>query len=58
MGSDKRAASRTFSCQVLLPRAEPSRHFTDANHYGVLEDVTFQIIDRVFGVSTHKEGFW
>ena len=41
-----------------MPQAELSRHFTEAGHHGFLEDVSFQIIDRVFGVPRHKEGFW
>ena len=40
-----------------MAQAELSRHFTEANHHGLL-DVSFQIIDRVFAVSRHKEGFW
>ena len=41
-----------------MPQAELFRHFTGAGHRGFLEDVSFQIIDRVYGVSRHKEGFW
>ena len=41
-----------------MPQAERFRHFTGAGHLGFLEDVSFHIIDRVFGVSRLKEGFW
>ena len=45
-----------------MPQVECRKHsFLDtwkAGHHGFLEDVSFQIIDRVFGVSRHKEGFW
>ena len=44
--------------KLLVPQAELFRHLTGAGHHGFLEDVSFQIIDRVFGVSRHKEGFW
>ena len=53
-----KSASRRFSGGVLVPQAELFGHFTGAGHHGFLEDVSFQIIDRVFGVSRHKEGFW
>ena len=51
------------SCQKVVVlnaifQTEPFRHFTEANHHGLLEDVRFQIIDRVFEVSRHKEGFF
>ena len=51
-------SSRKFSGGVAVTQAELFRYFTDANHYGLLADVSFQIIDRVFGVSRHKVGFW
>ena len=53
-----KSSSRKFSSGVAVTQAELFRHFTEANHHGFLEDVSFQIIDRVFGVSRHKEGFW
>ena len=53
-----KSASRTFSGGVLVPQAELFRHFTEDGHHGFLEDLSCQIIDRVFGVSRHKEGFW
>ena len=28
------------------------------NHHGYLEDVSFQIIDRILGDSKPREGFW
>ena len=33
------------------------RHFTEDNHHGFLEDVSVQIIDRVFGDLRLREGF-
>ena len=53
-----KSSSRKFSCGVAVTQAELFRHFTEANHHGFLEDVNFQIIDRVFGVSRQKGGFW
>ena len=53
-----KSSSRTFSSGVAVTHSELFRHSTEANHNGFLEDVSFQIIDRVFGVSRHKEGFW
>ena len=53
-----RSSSRKFSGGVLVPQAELFRHFKEAGHHGFLEGVSFQIIDRVFRVSRHKEGFW
>ena len=41
-----------------MTQAELFRHFTEANHHGFLEGVSFQIIGRQFGISRHKEGFW
>ena len=39
-------------------QAELFKHLTEANHNGFLEDVSFQIIDRVFQDSRLGEGFW
>ena len=41
-----------------MTQEELFKHFTEGNHHGFLEDVSFQLIDRVFGVSRHNEGFW
>ena len=38
--------------------AEIFRHFAEANQNRFLEDVTIRIIDRVFGESRLREGFW
>ena len=53
-----RSSSRKFSGGILVTPAELFRHFTEANHHGFVEDVSFQTIDRIFGVSRHTEGFW
>ena len=53
-----KSVSRKFSGGVLLLQTEPFRHFTEAGHHRFLEDISFQIINRVSGVSRHKEGFW
>ena len=53
-----KSASRKFSGGVLVRQAELFRQFTEAGHHGLLEDVSFQIIDRIFRASRHKEGFW
>ena len=42
-----KSASRKFSGGVLAPQAELFRHFTEGGHHGLLEDASFQIIDRV-----------
>ena len=52
-----KSSSRQFSSGVAVAQAELFRHFTEATHHGFL-DVSFQIIDMVFEVSRHKEGFW
>ena len=53
-----KSSSRKFSSGISLTQAELYKHFTEANHNGFLEDVSFQIIDRVFGDSRLTEGFW
>ena len=53
-----KSASSKFYCEVSVLKAEHFRQFKEAGNPGFLEDVSFQIIDRVFGVSKHKEGFW
>ena len=34
------------------------RHFELAGHHGFMEDVKVQVIDRIFGESRVREGFW
>ena len=53
-----KSVSRKFSGGVLLLQTEPFRHFTEAGQHRFLEDISFPIINRVSGVSRHKEGFW
>ena len=53
-----KSASRRYSKGEVVTQADFFRHFTEANHHGFMEDVSFQIIDRVFGESRHREGFW
>ena len=50
-----KTARKKFFGRVLVPQAELFRYFTEAGHDGFLEDVSFQIIDRVFGVFRNKE---
>ena len=50
--------SRRYSKGEVVTQADFFRHFTEANHHVFMEDVSFQIIDRVFGESRHREGFW
>ena len=52
-----KSSSRKFSSGVSVIQAELSKHFTETNHHGFLEDVSFHIIDRMFGVSRYKKGF-
>ena len=33
------------------------RHFAETNHHAFLEDISFQIIDRVFGDSRNGKDF-
>ena len=51
-------SGRKFSYVMSVAQAELFRHFTDFNHNGLLEDVTLQITDRVFGESRLREGIW
>jgi len=53
-----KSSSRKFSCGVSVTHVELFEQFTEANHSGFLEYASFQVIDRVFGDSRHKEGFW
>ena len=39
-------------------QGEIFRHFTESNHHGFLENISFQIIDRVLGDSRLIGGFW
>ena len=45
------------SCPVSsgasVMKAELFKHFAEANHHGVLKDVSVHVIDRLFGVSRH-----
>ena len=52
-----KSASRRYSKGEVVTQADFFRHFTEGNHHGFMEDVSFQIIDRVFGESRHREGF-
>ena len=52
-----KSSSRKFSSRVAVTQAELFRHFTETNHDGFIEDVSFQSIDKAYGVSRHKEGF-
>ena len=38
-----KSSSRKFSSEVAVTQAEFFKHFTEANHHGFLEDVSFQI---------------
>ena len=53
-----KSARRRFSKGGVFTQADLFRYFTEANHHGFMEDVSFQIIDRVSGESRHREGFW
>ena len=45
-----KSSCRKFSSGVAVKQAEFFRHITEVNQHGFLEDVSFQIIDRVLGV--------
>ena len=53
-----KSSSRKFSNGMSVAQAEIFRHCTEANHNGFLEGVTIRIIDRVFGESRLRKGFW
>ena len=42
----------------MVTRADFHRHFELAGHHGFMEDVKVQVIDRIFGESRVREGFW
>ena len=50
--------ARSFLALYQLCRKNFFKHIAKANHHEFLEDVSFQIIDRVFGDSRLREGFW
>ena len=54
--------NKSASCRILkgevVKQAELFEQFSDADHQGFLEDISFQIIDRVFENSRQREGFW
>ena len=50
------SSGRTFSTGISVTQAELFRHFTKDNHHGFLEDISVQIIYRVFGDSGLREG--
>ena len=47
----------SFLVGVSVTKAKLFRNFTEANHHGFLEDISFQLIDRMIGAYRHKEGF-
>ena len=53
-----KSSSRKFSSGISVTQAELFRHFTEDNHHEFLEDVSVQIIDKVFGASRLREGLW
>ena len=42
----------------MVTQADFHRHFELAGHHGFMEDVKVQVIDRIFGESRVREGFW
>lgn len=42
----------------MVTQADFFRHFASVGHHGFQEDVTFQVIDRLFGESRIRESFW
>ena len=53
-----KSASRRLLKGEVVTQAKLFEHFTCSDHHGFLEDVNFQIIDRVFGNSRQREEFW
>ena len=52
------SSSKKLSSWISVTQAELFKYYTEVNHHGFLEDVSFHIMDRLFGVSRHKQGFW
>ena len=42
----------------MVAQADFFRHFKQAGHNGFMEDASCQVVDRLFGESRVKEGFW
>ena len=42
----------------MVTQADFHRHFELAGHHDFMEDVKVQVIDRIFGESRVREGFW
>ena len=53
-----KSCSRRFDEGELVNQADFFRHFSEVGHRGFLKDVTFQVVDTLFGDSKAKEGFW
>ena len=49
---------RRFEKGEMVTQADFHRHFELAGHHGFMEDVKVQVIDRIFGESRVREGFW
>ena len=56
--NDYKSCSRRFDKGELVNQADSFRHFLEVGHHGFLKDVTFQVVDKLFGDSRVKEGFW
>ena len=53
-----KSCSRRFDKGELANQADFFRHFLEVGHHGFLKDVTFQVVDKLFGDSRVKEGYW
>ena len=53
-----KSCSRRFDKGELVNQADFFWHFSEVGHHGFLKDVTFQVVDKLFGDSRVKGGFW
>ena len=53
-----KSASDRFDKGESGTQEELFRHFTEADHHGFTEDISLLVIDRIFGDSRQREGFW
>ena len=53
-----KSASDRFDKGESGTQEELFRHFTEADHHGFMEGISLQVINRIFGDSRQREGFW
>ena len=53
-----KSCCRRFEKGEMVTQADFQRHFELAGHHGFIENVKVQVIDRIFGESRVRKGFW